>query len=193
MRSFTLLLILMFLMRPAFSQPNLEGYNHLGIRGNYTEFNNQASFYGVGLAYHVNVSNRLTLNYHLQFGEDEHNKFHVHSYLGGAGSVLLGISAIGDGEWGGVKALGALFSLIVPEGLAYNAELVRDVYLQPYVNPLGFHLGSEQHFSGEFGSRVRIQLGKLNIMPFLGSEYFYTETVPFGLSCGVTFSYQMSS
>lgn len=106
----------------------------------------------------------------MQFGGDERGKFHVHSYLGGATSFFLALWALEEQKDEGLKSLGAVLSLIVPEGVAYNAEIGDDTYLEPYVNPLGLHIASNQYFSGEFGTRVRLKAGKWNIMPFIGGE-----------------------
>lgn len=174
------------------AQPALKDYQHLGIRTNYTSFEDHPSFYGIGPAFHVNVTNRLVLNYHLQFGGDENGKFHVHSYLGGAGSVLLALWGLAEPKDEGLKYFGAILSLLVPEGVGYSAKVTDNVYLVPYANPLGFHVASEEHFSGEFGARLRWQMGNVNIMPFLGSEVLYEPNSPVGFSGGLTISFQMN-
>lgn len=177
---------------PLQAQPPLEDHQYLGVRGSYTYFEEQPNFYGVGPAFRVNITNRLALNYHLQFGADSRNKFHVHSYLGGATAFYLFAKGLSEPKNRELNYLGSLLALFVPEGLSYNAKLGDHLYLEPTLNPLGFHIASEQDLSAEVGMRLRFRLGKINITPFLGSEVLYRKAVPVGFTNGLSITYRIS-
>lgn len=174
------------------AQPPLEGHQYLGVRGSFTYFEEQPNFYGVGPAFRFNITNRLSLNYHLQFGEDSRNKFHVHSYLGGATSVFLFAEGLSNPKNRELSYLGAIIALVIPEGISYNAELSDHLYLEPTLNPAGFHLASEQDLSAEVGMRLRFRLGRINITPFLGAEVLYRSAVPVGYTNGLMITYTIS-
>lgn len=183
---------LTFFGKVSMAQPSLDGFQYLGVRSNYTHFEGHLDFYGVGPAFKVNLTNRLALNYHLQFGEDSRNKFHVHSYLGGATSFFLFVNGLTEPKNRELSYLGSILALLVPEGLSYNAKLGNDLFLEPTLNPLGFHIASEQNLSGEVGARLRFRLGKLNVSPFLGAEVLYLPAVPVGYSTGLSITYRIS-
>lgn len=189
-------MLLSILSKDTLAQGNSEGgerSNYLGIRGSYAEFGRTGTMTAFGPTLHLYVSDRVMLNYHLQFGTDQKGKFHMHSYLGGAGAVLLTVSALGDGSdtRSSLKYIGALVSLFVPEGVGYNVPFSENVLMTPYVNPLGYHIASNSAFSGEAGLRFQFRMGKFNLAPYAGLEVLYAKNIPSGLGFGLELNYDV--
>ncbi|MFB6306623.1 MAG: hypothetical protein ABEH43_06495, partial [Flavobacteriales bacterium] len=68
----------------------------LGARGSNVNLPGKRFLQGYGIQWQIFVGNEIDLNYHLTFGADDEGNFHLHSYMGGAGSVLLFASGLGD-------------------------------------------------------------------------------------------------
>ena len=191
---YALLLILFIAIFTSYSkaQPDIKGDNHIGLRASYLNFPSEMSVISAGPSFHWQISDRLVLNYHLQFGADDQDNFYLRSYLGGGGAVLLAASAIEDDEWGAAKGLLAILALAVPEGIGYTAEIADDVYLVPYINPLGFQLSSEEFFSGETGVRVRFNYDNWNLMPYISGEVLYEDPALKGIGAGLSVTFEVN-
>lgn len=174
-------------------------YSHIGLRGSYIEWEGEKFMYSLGPTVHIYLSDHLVLNYHIQFGGNHQDNFHVHSYLGGATSVFLALSGLEDeAQDRELKLLGALIAAFIPEGVGYTAKLMDNVYLTPYVNPLGFHISSDAYFSGEVGGRLEFRMNRFNLAPYLSGEVLAgqdlegTQDLIKGLGAGVSLSYRIN-
>ncbi len=194
-----LLILVLVLTLPLIGQAQKVNFSQIGLRASYIDWEGKKFMYGIGPTVHIYLGDHIVLNYHIQFGADHHKNFHVHSYLGGATSIFLALSGLeDDAKKRELKLFGALIAAFIPEGIGYTAKITDNVYLTPYINPLGFHIASNAHFSGELGGRLEYRMGRFSLAPYLTGEVMTARDMErigdltTGLGAGVSLTYQVN-
>ena len=187
----SLLVVVLLASLSGFSQ-NERQTTYLSITGgglNIAEFDRRPYF---GLELDVHVTERLSLQYRLLFGD---GYFHMPlAPIGGAygGLLIIGIGLetleISTLEIG--VLLGVLTALL-PEGISYSFPVNEQWALAPYVHPLQFEViaseGRDSFAGGSIGTRVHSYFfgGKMRLSPYVEYKMHYHNPIHNGVSVGV--------
>ncbi|MFB6258626.1 MAG: hypothetical protein ABEH38_08020 [Flavobacteriales bacterium] len=190
---------LLSMAEPGNAQEKKTGW--LGIRGSRLGFSKGEVVQNYGLEVRYYVADNVALNYSLTFGADEDQQFYMHSYLGGGGAGVLAASAVVDSSESrtGLKLIGALLSLAVPEGVTLVQPLSDRISIAPYIEPLGFdiyngHLAIDLFVSGKVGARFKCYINnKLVVQPYGGISTLYHKGLPLASEFGLTLSYKVGN
>ncbi len=148
--------------------------------------------YGLDLQYFV--SDHVSLNYNLKFGER-----YVHLPAGAPVAVValvMAVASANDGS-GGLFVAGGLLAALLPEGVSFHANVNQNVVISPYINPLGFEWiknanagGRDTWLTGSAGTKVNFLLGDFVIAPYGEYKMLYGNYDNPGIGVGVSAGYR---
>jgi hypothetical protein len=136
--------------------------------------------YGLGIGMEYFPYKKLGLYYNFILGINQEKQFSAHTPTGipvaGAGFLLAFTS--GDEPTARFLAFASIISILMPEGITYQAWHDENITIIPFIGPLGidYNPGGERDFplTGTAGIRFRCRIrNNFTIMPMAGAKMIY--------------------